>query len=57
MLQAWNVSGSSPVEVIEILQFTLSFQPHWALQFSQPLTEMSIRKRKKVLREQNAVVM
>jgi hypothetical protein len=41
-----KVAGSSPDEAIEILILPITFQPHWALGFIQPLTEMSIRNRK-----------
>jgi hypothetical protein len=38
--------GSRPDELSEIFQFMEFFQPHYALGFSQPLTEMSTRSRK-----------
>jgi hypothetical protein len=47
-----KVAGSRPDEVNEFSQFTYSFQ---ALEFSQPLTEMSTRSRKKMFLESRAV--
>jgi hypothetical protein len=41
-----KVAGPRRNEVNEFFQFDESFQPHYALGFIQPLTEMSTRGRK-----------
>jgi hypothetical protein len=39
------VAGSRPDLVNEFVKFISSFRPHWALRFTQPLTETSSRSR------------
>jgi hypothetical protein len=51
-----KVAGSRTGEAIEFFQFTLSFQPHYALEFTQALTEMSIENRKYVRFEVSTAV-
>jgi hypothetical protein len=40
--------GSIPDEVIELFSIYLILQPHQALGFTQPLTDMSTREKKKM---------
>jgi hypothetical protein len=41
-----KVAGSRPDEVYDIYEFTKSFRPHWALEFTQPRREMDTRSRR-----------
>jgi hypothetical protein len=51
-----KVAGSRPDEVNDFYQFTQSFRSHYALGFTQPLTEMSTRSIKIMFLGSKAVV-